>query len=109
MRRCVLFSPRIAVSIGTSLSLAILVVLTGAVTLMGCRRQTQDLGERGGFAMRDASDCLPDITLVDQHGHNVSLASLKGKPVLFDFIYTSCPGPCLLLRARMKKIADRLG
>ena len=39
----------------------------------------------------------------------VSLASLKGKPVLFDFIYTTCPGPCLLLTARMKKIADRLG
>ena len=29
--------------------------------------------------------------------------------MLFDFIYTSCPGPCLLLTARMKKIADRLG
>jgi cytochrome oxidase Cu insertion factor (SCO1/SenC/PrrC family) len=57
-----------------------IVLIAGAATLMGCRRQTQDLGERGGFAMRDASDCLPDITLVDQHGHNVSLASLKGKP-----------------------------
>jgi protein SCO1 len=86
-----------------------IVFIAGAATLMGCRRQTQDLGERGGFAVRDESDCLPDITLVDQHGHNVSLASLKGKPVLFDFIYTSCPGPCLLLTARMKKIADRLG
>ncbi len=59
--------------------------------------------------MRDASDCLPDITLVDQNGRNVSLASLKGKPVLFDFIYTTCPGPCLLLTSQMKKIADRLG
>ena len=59
--------------------------------------------------MRDASDCLPDINLIDQHGRNVSLASLKGKPVLFDFIYTTCPGPCLLITARMKKIADRLG
>ena len=59
--------------------------------------------------VRDASDCLPDITLVDKDGRKVSLASLKGKPVLFDFIYTSCPGPCLLLTTRMKKIADRLG
>ena len=59
--------------------------------------------------MRDASDCLPDITLVDQNGHNVSLASLKGKPVLFDFIYTTCPGPCLVLTSRMKQIANRLG
>ena len=59
--------------------------------------------------MRDASNCLPDITLLDQHGRKVSLASLKGKPVLFDFIYTTCPGPCLLLTAHMKRIADRLG
>jgi len=29
--------------------------------------------------------------------------------VLFDFIYTSCPGPCLVLTSRMKQIADRLG
>ena len=109
MTRNAMYAMRTAASIGTSLSLTVLVVLAGAVTLMGCRQQAQDLGERGGFAMSDSADCLPDITLVDQHGRNVSLASLKGKPVLFDFIYTTCPGPCLLLTARMKQIADRLG
>ena len=104
-----MYAMRAAASIGTSLSLTMLIVLAGAATLTGCRQQTQDLGERGGFAMTDSADCLPDVTLVDQNGRKVSLASLKGKPVLFDFIYTSCPGPCLLLTARMKKIADRLG
>ncbi len=96
-------------SIGTSLSLTMLVVFAGAVTLIGCRRPAEDIGERGGFEVRNTSDCLPDITLVDQHGRNVSLASLKGKPVLFDFIYTTCPGPCLLLTTQMKQIANRLG
>jgi len=104
-----MYSIRAAASIGTSLALTMLVILASAVTLMGCRQQAQDIGERGGFAMRDAADCLPDITLIDQHGRKVSLASLKGKPVLFDFIYTTCPGPCLLLTQRMKRIADRLG
>jgi len=104
-----MYSIRAAASIGASLSLTMLVFLASAVTLMGCRQQAQDIGERGGFAMRDAADCLPDITLIDQHGRKVSLASLKGKPVLFDFIYTTCPGPCLLLTQRMKRIADRLG
>jgi protein SCO1/2 len=79
------------------------------IILIGCRQQPQDIGERGGFAMHDSSDCLPDIPLVDQHGRKISLASLKGHPVLFDFIYTTCPGPCLLLTAQMKKVADRLG
>lgn len=86
-----------------------LMVLACVVTLVGCRRPAEDIGERGGFAVLHTSDCLPDITLVDQHGRNVSLASLKGKPVLFDFIYTNCPGPCLMLTAQMKQIANRLG
>lgn len=86
-----------------------LVVFVGVVTLIGCHRTAEDIGERGGFAVSNSSDCLPDITLVDQHGRSVSLASLKGKPVLFDFIYTSCPGPCLLLTAQMKQVANRLG
>ena len=67
------------------------------------------IDEKGGFVMSDASDCLPDITLIDQHGQKVSLSSLRGKPVLFDFIYTTCPGPCLLLTSRMKAIAIQLG
>ncbi len=96
-------------SLSASLSLAMLMVLVGVVTLVGCRRPAEDIGERGGFAVLHTSDCLPDITLVDQHGRNVSLASLKGKPVLFDFIYTKCPGPCLMLTAQMKQIANRLG
>jgi protein SCO1 len=49
------------------------------------------------------------VTLTDQYGQHVPLASLKGKPVLFDFIYTSCPGPCQLLTQHMKLIADKLG
>ncbi len=106
-----MYSLRTAASIRTNLSLMMLIVLASASTLIGCRQQTEDTGERerGGFAVRDASDCLPDTTLVDQHGRKVSLASLKGKPVLFDFIYTTCPGPCLLLTSRMKRIANLLG
>jgi len=96
-------------NLSTSLSLTMLVVFVGVVTLIGCRRHAEDIDERGGFEVRNTSDCLPDITLVDQHGQNVSLASLKGKPVLFDFIYTNCPGPCLLLTAQMKQVANRLG
>jgi len=105
-------STRTVSLIRKGLFLTLLVTLAGAVTLTGCRQPAQDdqdIGERGGFEVRNASDCLPDITLVDQNGHNVSLASLKGKPVLFDFIYTTCPGPCLVLTSRMKQIADRLG
>jgi protein SCO1 len=96
-------------SITGRIFLALLMAVTGAAILFGCNRQVRRNAEGGGFAMRDASDCLPDITLIDQNGRPVSLASLKGKPVLFDFIYTTCPGPCLILTARMRKIAEQLG
>jgi len=94
--------------IRAALAFSLLCALACAV-ILASRHQPEDFSERGGFVVRDASDCLPDITLMDQHGQKVSLASLKGKPVLFDFIYTTCPGQCLLLTARMKKIAERLG
>ena len=51
---------------------------------------------------------LPDIPLLDQFGHPASLAALKGKPVLIGFIHTDCQGPCELLTAKMKSIADAL-
>jgi protein SCO1 len=102
-------SARTVSSIGASLSLTILIVIAGALTLTGCRQPAESIGELGGSEVRNSPDCLPDITLVDQHGRNVSLASLKGKPVLFNFIYTKCPGPCLLLTSQMKQIANRLG
>lgn len=102
-----MYALRTAVS--SSLFLTMLVVLATVASLSGCRQHAEDSEERGGFAVHDASSCLPDLTLVDQHGQRVSLASLKGKPVLFDFIYTTCPGPCVMITARMKSVANHLG
>ncbi|HLI80162.1 MAG TPA: SCO family protein [Candidatus Binataceae bacterium] len=89
----------------TSLALLALVFVT---CLVGCHR-SEDAGPGGGFAVLGSSDCLPPTALLDQHGQKVSLADLKGKPILFDFIYTSCPGECLALTMRMKRIASALG
>lgn len=40
------------------------------------------------------ADPAPPFDLVDQDGLPLSLADLRGKVVLLDFIYTRCPGPC---------------
>lgn len=84
----------------------LLVAAGGALALVGCDSNSESIGSSSSAAKRD---CLPDLILTDQNGRKVSLASLKGKPALFDFIYTTCPGPCLVLTARMKAIADQLG
>src|SRR5713101_3020770 len=84
---------------------ALLILVTGA-SLQSCDSNTESIGGVSSDAPRD---CLPELNLTDQSGREISLASLKGKPVLFDFIYTTCPGPCLVLTARMLSIAEELG
>jgi protein SCO1 len=94
-----------SLSIRAGLAMAGLVIISN---LAACH-QSDDVDPGGGYAVQDTDDCLPPVTLLDQHGQQVSLADLKGKPVLFDFIYTSCPGECLMLTQRMKRIANALG
>jgi protein SCO1 len=83
-------------------------ILIAALLLPGCKFARSYL-PAGAYDTSSSTDCLPDITLHDQADQPITLSSLKGKPVLMDFIYTSCPGPCLVLTARMKKIAKDLG
>jgi protein SCO1 len=57
----------------------------------------------------------PDITLTDQRGSDITLASLRGQAVAITFIYTRCPLPdyCPRMLANFKEVrarfADRLG
>jgi protein SCO1/2 len=51
----------------------------------------------------------PDFTLIDQDENPVQLSSLRGKVVLLDFIYTSCPGPCPLLSRKFSQFQKTLG
>jgi len=78
------------------------VFATATLALLACNR-TSD--ESGVYPVNYHPSSLPNVMLTDQYGRPVALASLKGKPVLFDFIYTSCPGPCQLLTQHMKLIA----
>jgi protein SCO1 len=80
-----------------------------AIALAACSRHGAAVIEPGSYPAANSNDCLPEITLVDQHGNPLTLASLKGRPVLIDFIYTNCPGPCPLITARMVTIAKLLG
>jgi protein SCO1 len=65
-------------------------------------------GEKGSYPAANRNDCLPNVTLTDQNGNAVTLAALKGAPVLIDFVYTSCTSTCPLLTAKMVAIARKL-
>lgn len=82
---------------GFSSRIALAGLLACALWLGGCDRTD----ETGSFPAASQSDCLPNLTLTDQHGRGVNLASLKGKFVLIDFIYTRCGDTCPLLTSKM--------
>ncbi len=66
-------------------------------------------GCHSGSTADGPATMLTDTKLVDQNGNTVELSSLKGKPLVVDFIYTSCPGPCLMETAKFANVALRLG
>ncbi len=87
---------------------ALLGLLLVAIGFSAAACESRSDGD-SGLRRINNTDCLPNVTLTDKSDKRVDLASLKGKPLLVDFFYTSCPGPCLLMTAKMAKIADRLG
>ena len=66
-------------------------------------------GCHSGSTADGPASVLTNTKLVDQNGNTVELSSLKGKPLVVDFIYTSCPGPCLMETAEFANVALRLG
>src|SRR5271169_3844546 len=79
------------------------------ITLIAFTSLFAAAGCHGGSTTDGAASVLTDTKLVDQNGDAVVLSSLKGKPMVVDFIYTSCPGPCLMETAKFANVALRLG
>jgi len=80
------------------------VALALILAASGCAREAA-----GDYPASNGNNCLPDVSLIDQHGQAISLASLKGKPVLIDFIYTSCASTCPVLTSKIAAVARELG
>ena len=51
----------------------------------------------------------PGFVLVDQRGHRVSLADLRGNVLALSFVFTSCSDTCPIVTARLVDIQRRLG
>ena len=83
-------------------SLAI-IVANDVEPVRGCWMPPRLGGRRG----RELFSPTPSSSI--RMATQVSLASLKGKPLVVDFIYTSCPGECLMETAKLTNVALRLG
>ncbi len=57
---------------------------------------------------RELNILIDDFTLTDQDGKRVAFGKLRGKPVVVNFMYTSCPDVCPLLTASLKILRDHM-
>jgi protein SCO1 len=82
----------------------------GAVVLAAGSSGDDD-GESKGFegALMPAGVRAPDFSLRDQDGKPVSMRSLRGKPVLVSFLYTTCDDTCPAQAQTMRGALDDLG
>ena len=47
---------------------------------------------------------LPDFTLTDQNGKQVSLKTFGGEIVIFNFFYKHCPGVCSMMNVNVSRL-----
>jgi len=68
----------------------------------------QAVAEGGLDALAELRAPAPSYALVDQAGHPVSSAALRGSVLLVDFIFTRCSGPCPVLTSRHVRLQREL-
>ena len=57
---------------------------------------------------RELNVVLDNFVLTDQNGKRLAFSKLRGKPVVINFMYTSCPDVCPLLTASLKIVREHM-
>lgn len=52
---------------------------------------------------------VPPFSLASQDGSEVTLDALRGKTWVANFMFTTCPGPCLMMTQRMAQLQRQTG
>jgi protein SCO1/2 len=47
---------------------------------------------------------IHDYTFTERTGNQVSLSELKGKILVVNFLYTTCPGPCPIMASKLSEL-----
>ncbi|MDX2002961.1 MAG: SCO family protein [Chitinophagales bacterium] len=93
----------------TGLLIALLVVV---VFPLGFYYYFEHLRKEGGTKLPDvpilSKDSIPFFKFVNQLGDTITADSLKGKIVIADFFYTTCPGMCIQLTSSMERVQNML-
>ena len=99
---------RVSVKRGADEDRAIFSFLVGA----GDRTEPEDVKKPGEEYVRTVEYYkVPNVTLLNQDGKKIAFRSFldSGKPVIIDFIYTTCTTICPILSAGFSSLRDELG
>ena len=83
-------------------ALAASLLVTGEISASGAAPTPADL-----ISPLRQGRPAPEFALTDHRGQPVSLASLRGQPVVVTFVYADCHASCPLLIARLKALEAR--
>ncbi len=85
--------PRLRLAI-TALTVCAAAAVIGASLAMSGDDGGTGITDGWAGAVRPPGAAVPDFTLTDQDGKTVTAASLKGKPTVYAFIYSTCQDTC---------------
>ncbi len=72
---------------------------------LGCGGGTEQAAQYDELPILSA---VPDFALTERSGRTVELSELAGRVWVANFVFTQCPGPCLLLSQRMSRLQESL-
>ncbi|MBI2350236.1 MAG: SCO family protein, partial [Deltaproteobacteria bacterium] len=85
---------------------ALLVFISGAIGIgiwsWQQGRTLQGTSEKTPLEGLEVFGTVPDFSLIERSGRPVTLADLKGKIWIVNFIYTNCPDTCPIQSAQIK-------
>ena len=90
---------------------ALLVLISGAIGIgvwsWHDSRTRQGTSEKNPLEGLQAFGTVPEFSLIEGSGRQVSLADLKGKIWIANFVYTNCPDTCPIQSAQIKELQGR--
>lgn len=97
-----------AILCGTLTAVALALVLVPATEAPAHKSAHKSILKVEFAERRELNVLIDDFALTDQNGKRMAFRELRGKPLVINFMYTSCPDVCPLLTASLKILRNHM-